>query len=81
MRYLVRCICCDRAFWQAERASLLPEHAAWERRATAHTERDGGCAGGRRPGHWIGEGEGPIRGWPRGGNSEGGSEPEPDSDA
>ncbi len=73
MRYLVRCIRCDHAFWQAERVASLPEHNAWERHATAHLERTTRCKGGGGPGYWIAEGEGPIGGWPRDRDKDGGS--------
>ena len=56
MRYLVRCISCDRAFWQVSRALPLPEHTLWERRAAAHAERAARCEGSGERGYWIGEG-------------------------
>jgi hypothetical protein len=68
VRYFVRCSCCDRAFWLAERATLLPEHHAWERQAAGHQERTDRCEGSKNPGIWIGEGAGPISGWPREGD-------------
>jgi hypothetical protein len=70
VRYLVRCACCDRAFWRTEREGPLPEHHPWERQGTAHRERAADCLGGGRAGYWIGEGAGPIRGWPREGEDK-----------
>ncbi|HZS87306.1 MAG TPA: hypothetical protein VFE42_07445 [Chloroflexota bacterium] len=65
MRYLVRCRQCDRAFWRPERDTPVPAHGRWDRRSAAHGESEGRCEGSARPGYWIGEGEGPITGWPR----------------
>ncbi len=59
MDYLIRCPRCDRAFWLAGPVAPIPEHAPWERRATAHHQATGRCDGSARPGYWIGEGEGP----------------------
>jgi hypothetical protein len=65
MRYLVRCTRCDRAFWQPKRDAPVPAHGRWDRQRTAHLESEIRCEGSGKPGHWIGEGEGPITGWPR----------------
>jgi len=64
--YLVRCARCDRAFWQHERDGPVPAHSRWDRRTAGQTGiestgEESRCAGGARPGYWIGEGEGPLR--------------------
>lgn len=60
IRYLVRCAACDRAFWLAGREEAAPEHSAWERHPAAHRDTGVRCPGSRRPGHWIGEGDGSV---------------------
>lgn len=60
VRYLVRCVSCDRAFWLEQRDAVLPEHSRWERRPHGHHETGHRCDGSERPGYWIGEGEGPL---------------------
>jgi len=62
IQYLVRCARCDRAFWQRERQGPVPEHNRWDRTVTGRAGEEGRCKGSARPGHWIGEGEGPLRG-------------------
>jgi hypothetical protein len=66
VRYLVRCLRCDRAFWQDDRAGPVPVHAPWDRRRVATGHPEGRCSGGERSGYWIAEGEGPLTDWPRG---------------
>jgi len=63
MRYLVRCDHCDRAFWRDARDAPIPAHNRWERRATAHRDRQARCDGSGREGVWVAEGEGPLTGW------------------
>jgi hypothetical protein len=66
VRYLVRCLRCDRAFWQAERDAPVPVHTSWDRRRVGSGHSKGRCSGSERPGYWIAEGEGPLTDWPRG---------------
>ena len=64
MRYFVRCLACDRAFWLTATDAPCPVHTRWERQARGHLESARACEGSAREGYWIGEGEGPLRGWP-----------------
>ncbi len=62
MACLVRCLCCDRAFWLATATAACPTHAAWERRPTGYHQSASHCDGSAQPGYWIGQGDGPLPG-------------------
>ncbi|GAC1435310.1 MAG: hypothetical protein NVSMB65_09290 [Chloroflexota bacterium] len=63
--YLVRCARCDQAFWLPEHDAAVPEHAGWDRKMAAQARARERCEGSAQPGYWVGEGEGPVRDWPR----------------
>jgi hypothetical protein len=64
MRYLVRCLVCDRAFWLEAREAPVPLHSRWNRRLQRAQADGDRCGGSACPGFWIGEGDGPLAGWP-----------------